>query len=274
MSGRTCAFRSDILKDVNFLKGFCEEKWGGFQLNADDDNFITRWLVNHGWDTWIQYENECMLETTLENNPKFLAQCLRWARSNWRSNYTTLFVDRTVWYRQPWSVYLIYSATFTSLGLLWDPAFFVLYSVASRNWTEASRYWGWWVVCAIYIYSKNIKLIGLYRRNPYDIRYFPLVVAFGLFHGFIKIYALYTWNETSWGSRPDGDIDDRERMSPLVVPSEVMRNPAANSSRLPRYTDEKTCESEGDTLKEKEEYLEKIEYRDDLSTSDEEGSSS
>jgi hypothetical protein len=97
MSGRTCAFRSDILKDVNFLKGFCEEKWGGFQLNADDDNFITRWLVNHGWDTWIQYDNECMLETTLENNPKFLAQCLRWARSNWRSNYTTLMVDMTVW---------------------------------------------------------------------------------------------------------------------------------------------------------------------------------
>jgi hypothetical protein len=63
-------------------------------------------------------------------------------------------------------------------------------------------------------------------------------------------------------------------MSPLVVPAEVMKNPAANSSRLPRYTDEKTCESDGDALKEKEEYSEKIGYRDDESTSDEEGSSS
>jgi cellulose synthase/poly-beta-1,6-N-acetylglucosamine synthase-like glycosyltransferase len=76
MSGRTC---------------------GIYQLNADDDNFVTRWLVSNQWKTWIQYHRECEIETTLENNPKYLYQCLRWARSNWRSNYTSLFTERHVW---------------------------------------------------------------------------------------------------------------------------------------------------------------------------------
>jgi len=97
MSGRTCAFRTNILNQADFLHGFCNELWGSYHLNADDDNFVTRWLVKRGWSTWIQYNDECMLTTTLENNPKFLRQCLRWARSNWRSNYTSLISEGHVW---------------------------------------------------------------------------------------------------------------------------------------------------------------------------------
>ena len=52
--------------------------------------FVTRWLVSQQWKTWVQYEPECEIETTLENSAKFLYQCSRWARSNWRSNWTSL----------------------------------------------------------------------------------------------------------------------------------------------------------------------------------------
>jgi cellulose synthase/poly-beta-1,6-N-acetylglucosamine synthase-like glycosyltransferase len=97
MSGRTCAFRSEILMSPLFLDGFKTERWGKFQLNADDDNFVTRWLVANQWKTWIQYNRECEIETTLENNVKFLYQCSRWARSNWRSNFTSLITERHVW---------------------------------------------------------------------------------------------------------------------------------------------------------------------------------
>jgi hypothetical protein len=97
MSGRTCAFRSEILQSPLFLDGFKTERWGQYQLNADDDNFVTRWLVSNHWKTWIQYNRECQIETTLENNIKFLYQCSRWARSNWRSNYTSLVTERHVW---------------------------------------------------------------------------------------------------------------------------------------------------------------------------------
>lgn len=97
MSGRTCALRTNILQDSDFLLGFATETWRGHLLKADDDNLITRWLVAKRWKTWVQYSRECEIETTLENNPKFRFQCSRWARSNWRSNYTSLFVERHIW---------------------------------------------------------------------------------------------------------------------------------------------------------------------------------
>ncbi len=97
MSGRTVVYRSEILQSHDFLEGFKTERWGKFILNADDDNFVTRWLVSHGWKTWIQYGRKCEVETTLENNTKFLYQCSRWARSNWRSNWSSLVRERHVW---------------------------------------------------------------------------------------------------------------------------------------------------------------------------------
>lgn len=99
ISGRTCAYRTEILQEPAFTRGFTDEKWwfDSYQLNADDDNFITRWLLSHGWQNYMQYHPECEVQTTLENNPKFLKQCLRWARSNWRSNLTSLFAERHVW---------------------------------------------------------------------------------------------------------------------------------------------------------------------------------
>lgn len=249
MSGRTHAVRTEILQDPLFLDGFCKERWGKYHLNADDDNFITRWLVAHNWRTWIQYHRECEIETTLENNFAFVKQCLRWARSNWRSNYTTLVVDRYVWRRQAWSVYAIYTATFTSLGLITDPFCFYAFYRASETWEPSARLTGWIVLVVWYLFTKVIKRVGLLTRHPSDIVFIPVSIIFGFLHGFIKIYALYTWNVTSWGNRPDGDINDSERMTPQVLPAEVMINPKAVLKGLIRYKDEIESDSEKETEK-------------------------
>lgn len=98
LSGRTVAYRTKILQDDQFTNGFTNETWlWNTSVKADDDNFISRWMVSHRWKTYIQYHSECEVQTTLEDNWKFLAQCLRWARSNWRSNLKSLFVERHVW---------------------------------------------------------------------------------------------------------------------------------------------------------------------------------
>jgi cellulose synthase/poly-beta-1,6-N-acetylglucosamine synthase-like glycosyltransferase len=91
LSGRAVAYRSEILKDPNFTEAFTQETWGSdYFLNADDDNFITRWLFSYDWKIQLQNHPECEVQTTLENNSKYLLQCLRWVRSNWRSNLTSL----------------------------------------------------------------------------------------------------------------------------------------------------------------------------------------
>lgn len=97
LSGRTVAYRSSILQDTDFRHEFTHETWRTYQLNADDDNFVTRWMVSHGWKTYMQYHKQAELQTTLEDNPRFMKQCLRWSRSNWRSNLTSMFVERDIW---------------------------------------------------------------------------------------------------------------------------------------------------------------------------------
>lgn len=99
MSGRSVAYRSKILQDEGFTHAFTNEEWwfGKYQLNADDDNFITRWMVSHGWETYMQYHPEAEVKTTFEDNSKFLKQCARWSRSNWRSNLTSMFHETHIW---------------------------------------------------------------------------------------------------------------------------------------------------------------------------------
>ncbi|KAL9130617.1 MAG: hypothetical protein Q9217_001231 [Psora testacea] len=99
LSGRTFAARTNIVQSEEFIDSFTNEYWLGrvSLLAADDDNFITRWMVNHNWKISIQSAKEAQLTSTLERCPKYLGQCVRWSRTTWRSNITALFVDKTVW---------------------------------------------------------------------------------------------------------------------------------------------------------------------------------
>jgi hypothetical protein len=47
----------------------------------------------------------------------------------------------------------------------------------------------WWLA------AKNIKLLGLYKRNIWDIRFMPVSILFTYFHSYIKAQALLTLSE-------------------------------------------------------------------------------
>ncbi|KAK3685730.1 polysaccharide synthase [Podospora appendiculata] len=126
-------------------------------LNADDDNFITRWLVAH------------------------------------RN-------------RQPWCTYALHIATFTSLAFVVDALLLFSCWWGTGNWEPRNRRSLLGAEIAfMFGFSKVVKLVGLFRRNPSDIMFLPVSILFGYFHGLIKIYALCTLNKTSWGSREDGN---------------------------------------------------------------------
>ena len=207
LSGRTVAYRTKILSDTAFTDGFTHEEWNSeYQLNADDDNFITRWLVSHGHRIAFQYHREAEVETTLEDNPKFLKQCLRWSRSNWRSNITSMFIERHIWRlargahtmsepgkltknrQQPWSTYAVHLTTLTHWALLWDVG--LLYYCPKESWV-------FWPVVALIATSKWIKFVGHFLRHPVDVLLLPVLVVFGYLHGLIKLYAACTLHVVS-----------------------------------------------------------------------------
>ncbi|TVY12794.1 Hyaluronan synthase 2 [Lachnellula arida] len=200
MSGRTVALRTPVLQSPDFLEGYAGETWGGKPLHADDDNFITRWLVFKGLKTWVQHNMACEIETTLENNIKLLYQCARWARSNWRSNLKSIN-EGHIWKQQPWCSYALHLTMFMNFAIVYDP--FLIWkcyqSTSSFNKSAKAYYravfWIWLLI------TKNVKLIGLYKRNVWDISFLPVSIFFGYFHSFIKFYALVTLDKTGWGSR-------------------------------------------------------------------------
>lgn len=218
LSGRTVAYRTRILRDPAFTYGFTHEEWlGRYQLNADDDNFITRWLVSHGQKISYQYHKQSEVHTTLEDNPKFLKQCLRWSRSNWRSNVTSLFCDRHIWTSaahvhyisaseveysfadtccrlQPWSTYAVHLTTISHWAIAWDALLVYMYFKSTELWDHDSRTSGLVVLACWMFISKFIKLLGHYIRYPADFFLLPVSVLFGYFHGLIKGYAMLSLN--------------------------------------------------------------------------------
>ena len=71
LSGRTVAYKTDIINDPSFTYNFTNESWGfltKYSLNTDDDNFITRWLDSHGHSIAFQYHPDAEVLTRLEND--------------------------------------------------------------------------------------------------------------------------------------------------------------------------------------------------------------
>ncbi|EGE77411.1 polysaccharide synthase Cps1 [Blastomyces dermatitidis ATCC 18188] len=214
LSGRTSAYRTKILQDRDFTYNFTNEEWwfGKYELNADDDNFLSRWMVTHGWETYFQYHPEAEIQTTLENNANFLKQCVRWSRSNWRSNLTTMIQEQVVWYRQPWSTYAVYLTTLSPPAFIGDLALVVFCYYGTKEWSEESRMFALQSLVAWMFVTKFIKLLGHYIRYPVDFLLLPMSILFGYFHGLIKLYAAFTLNVTTWGTRDGADASDAERM--------------------------------------------------------------
>lgn len=205
LSGRTAAYRTNILKTEEFFYYLENDSWLGRPLNTDDDKCLTRYVFSHGWKIALQSDPRSVIMTTLEDNPKYTDQCLRWARSHWRGNGIVM-ANESYW-RSPtywWGLYVIYIGQFQTPALLFDGTLFALLVLASPpdRLNFACICLASWILL-----SKVIKLIPYFCRYPQDLIFLPVSIAFSYLHGFINIYALFTLTTTHWGGQQLGMLE-------------------------------------------------------------------
>jgi hypothetical protein len=84
---------------------------------------------------------------------------------------------------------------FINFAVIVDPLLFWLCHRSTSSCEEGVKislrvaFFSWWLA------SKNIKLIGLYKRNIWDIRFVPVSLSFGYVHSFIKAWGLFTLHQ-------------------------------------------------------------------------------
>ncbi|KAF7799510.1 hypothetical protein EIP86_010747 [Pleurotus ostreatoroseus] len=174
LSGRTAAYRTVILKDPEFLHGFTHDYWlGKYQLNSGDDKFLTRWMVSHGWDTYVQCCKEAELLSTMKPNWRFLKQV-----DKLYNPFTLLLGPCLV-------AYIIYKSTIPV--------------------EDGGYHLPWWNVVVSYVVwlmaTRTAKLLPHLWYRPQDIIHVPAFILFGYYFAIMKLYALLTLHETGWGTR-------------------------------------------------------------------------
>lgn len=79
-----------------------------------------------------------------------------------------------------------------------DPLLLFTYWWGMENWLSRNQRTLLRVEIAfMFGFTKVVKLVGLLRRNPYDIMFLPVLILLGYFYSLIKLYALFTLKEVT-----------------------------------------------------------------------------
>ncbi|KAI1435244.1 putative polysaccharide synthase Cps1 [Xylaria sp. CBS 124048] len=218
LSGRTAAYRTEILQTHEFADYFLNEAWAGRKLNSDDDKCLTRYVYSHGWKIVIQPDPRATIETTLEPDRKYILQCLRWARAHWRGNFTVMRKE-TYWYslRYFWGLYYIYIGQFQTPALLWDGLLFFLLSQSLINASSGTANLAYASLGLWIFFTKLLKLIPHFYKHPSDMRFVPLSILFSYAHGFLNLYAACTLHVTGWGSQKLRELEVAREKGPMLA---------------------------------------------------------
>ncbi|KAM3069586.1 hypothetical protein ACMFMG_005687 [Clarireedia jacksonii] len=200
ISGRTGLVRTDIVQNRRFQDAFLSETFmGRGPMNVDDDNFLTRFMVNHGWKTVFHNRPEARIESALGVQggwDKFVGQLLRWARTTWRSNLRSMLIDCVCWERHPWTSYAMFVSLLFNISILYEPMLVVC--LYKSGFATREMYIG--LVCLL-VLSKLVKPWSYLRRNPGDAKWVVPGILFGYAHGLLRLYALFTMTDISWSGR-------------------------------------------------------------------------
>jgi hypothetical protein len=238
ISGRTGIYLTSLVNNPEFMHEFLNEKFFGMQTLSGDDKFLTRWVVNHGFKTYHQLHNVSKLTTTFESGGKLMQQLIRWSRNTWRSDIKNLFIERKIWAACPFTSIVMLDKFYTPFFLLFGPTYvLIFFFINGMNYIVLVAYVIWLLV------SRAVRLCYHFAEHPGQIVYLPFFVVFQYLQALIRVYALLTLYNRSWGTRQvtvgkDGKVartgemkdmeEDSDDESQSERDSQVFNRPVAN----------------------------------------------
>jgi cellulose synthase/poly-beta-1,6-N-acetylglucosamine synthase-like glycosyltransferase len=98
LSGRTAAYRAEILQTEQFIHSFTHEYWmRRYLLDTGDDVFVTHWLYSRGWKIRLQKDARAAISTIENNTSDYIYQLLRWSRNSKRMQIRCLCRPWMLW---------------------------------------------------------------------------------------------------------------------------------------------------------------------------------
>ena len=191
LSGRTVAYRRDVLLDVlPELKG--ETFWGRHCISGDDGRLT--WLVlNEGYKT--VYQRNAVAWTMMPDTARgFFMQRVRWSRNSYRCYLRAVF--RGWLFHQPMITRVsVLQGLLAPLSLTVGFAFAGM-AVARGDWA-ATAVWLGWITC-----GRGIRAFDHLRHNPRNLVLLPLMTVLILFAmTAIKYFTFVTMNRQAWVTR-------------------------------------------------------------------------
>jgi hypothetical protein len=116
----------------------------------------------------------------------------------------------------------LHIATFTSLSFFFDPLILWLTHKATAQWSDNIQFYATVAQLAWMLVTKYVKLHGLFVREPSDLLFLPTSILFGYFHGFIKLYALFTLRMVSHVPPSISGIVKANLLRPLGVAAQTV----------------------------------------------------
>lgn len=215
VSGRTHLVRSEIVQEKAFQDVFLNEillSWlpgGGIgPINADDDNFLTRWVFyQKNQKVKFQDSEEATVTTVLgkDGGWRFKEQCLRWSRSTMRQNPQVLFIDRAAWWMHPITVWTTYFPWLYNAALIWDPLMVATLHMSKFYQESEHRVALMGALIGFIWATKLIKTAPWFRKHPVDFFLFvfplPVWALFSYGHSIVKIWTAFTFWDLAWTGR-------------------------------------------------------------------------
>jgi hyaluronan synthase len=191
LSGRTVAYRRDVLLDV--LPQLTGETFFGRRCISGDDGRLTWLVLNKGYRTTYQ-QNAVAWTMMPDSAHAFFKQRVRWSRNAWRCYLRA--IGRGWVFRQP-----LITRVSVLQGLIAPFSMtigFVFAGLAiARGDSLAIAVWIAWITT-----GRGIRAIDHLRHNPRNIVLLPLMTAIILFAmTAIRFWTLATCNKQGWITR-------------------------------------------------------------------------